>query len=166
MSRESFLERWSRRKLSARHDPPVEPAPSAKRPVPPIPSAKPEPPLGHTEAKPALPPLDSVSLDTGVAAFFRPEVEEGLRRQALKKLFGDPHFNTMDGLDVYIDDYTKADPIPPDILKRLVRAQTRLGDQDTESAKENEIPLQPDSPVADAEAPSQGSGMDRDFEKV
>ena len=31
----------------------------------------------------------------------------------MKKLFTDPHFNVMDGLDTYIDDYRKPDPIPP-----------------------------------------------------
>ena len=30
----------------------------------------------------------------------------------MKKLFSDPHFNVMDGLDTYIDDYGKPDPIP------------------------------------------------------
>ena len=30
----------------------------------------------------------------------------------MKKLFSDPHFNVMDGLDTYIDDYGKPDPLP------------------------------------------------------
>ena len=51
----------------------------------------------------------------------RPEVDESLKRAALKKLFADPHFNVMDGLDVYIDDYSKPDPIPPDMLARLIQ---------------------------------------------
>jgi hypothetical protein len=41
----------------------------------------------------------------------------------LRKLFSDPRFNVMDGLDVYIDDYTKPDPIPPSVIERL----TQLG---------------------------------------
>ena len=36
-----------------------------------------------------------------------PNVDESLKRQALRKLFADPRFNVMDGLDVYIDDYTQ-----------------------------------------------------------
>ena len=43
---------------------------------------------------------------------------------ALKKLFADPHFNRMDGLDIYIDDYTKPDPMPRAMLARL--NQSRL----------------------------------------
>ena len=41
---------------------------------------------------------------------------EDVRRAALKKLFSDPRFNVMDGLDVYIDDYSKTEPIPPEML--------------------------------------------------
>ena len=31
----------------------------------------------------------------------------------------DPRFNVMDGLDVYIDDYSKPDPIAPEVLAQL-----------------------------------------------
>jgi hypothetical protein len=41
----------------------------------------------------------------------------------MKKLFSDPHFNVMDGLDVYIDDYGKPDPIPPEMLRSLASAK-------------------------------------------
>jgi hypothetical protein len=49
-----------------------------------------------------------------------------LRRSALKKLFSDPHFNVMDGLDVYIDDYSVSEPIPPEMLAGLKQAQRIL----------------------------------------
>jgi hypothetical protein len=55
------------------------------------------------------------------------EVDPALRRQALRTLFRDPRFNVMDGLDVYIDDYSKPDPIPPEWLGKL-NAMARLGD--------------------------------------
>jgi hypothetical protein len=42
----------------------------------------------------------------------------------MKKLFSDPRFNVMDGLDVYIDDYGKPDPLPAGMLRQL--AQSRL----------------------------------------
>ena len=41
-----------------------------------------------------------------------PGVDASVKNAALKKLFADPHFNVMDGLDTYIDDYGKPDPIP------------------------------------------------------
>ena len=40
--------------------------------------------------------------------FLRPKVDEQRQRAALKKLFSDPHFNVMDGLDPYIDDYGRS----------------------------------------------------------
>ncbi len=69
---------------------------------------------------PDCPPLDSVSLENDFTPFMRREkVPEWFRRQALRKLFSDPHFNRMDGLDVYIDDYTQFEPIPPEMLSKL-----------------------------------------------
>jgi hypothetical protein len=46
-----------------------------------------------------------------------------VRNAAMKKLFADPHFNVMDGLDIYIDDYTKPSPLPAELLKKMVSAQ-------------------------------------------
>jgi len=41
----------------------------------------------------------------------------------LRKLFNDPRFNVMDGLDVYIDDYSKFEPIPDDLIGKLRHAR-------------------------------------------
>ena len=51
----------------------------------------------------------------------------------MKKLFSDPHFNVMDGLDTYIDDYGKPDPIPPEMLRRMTQSAL-LGLFDTDPA--------------------------------
>jgi Protein of unknown function (DUF3306) len=62
------------------------------------------------EASP-LPSLDDVGLEKDFTPFMQAKIPEALKRQALKTLFKDAHFNTMDGLDIYIDDYTKFEPI-------------------------------------------------------
>ena len=62
-------------------------------------------------------------MESDYAQFFQPKVPEALRRAAVKKLFADPHFNIMDGLDTYIDDYSKPDPLPPEMLARLWHAR-------------------------------------------
>jgi uncharacterized protein DUF3306 len=107
------LGRWSRRKLEAAAQP--GPAPlSPAAPAVPLP--------GTTAATPVeLPPIDSLRFDSDFTAFLRPEVDEKVKRAALKQLFRDPRFNVMDGLDTYIDDYTKPDPIPPDMLRELLQ---------------------------------------------
>ena len=51
---------------------------------------------------------------------------ERVRRAALKKLFSDARFNVMDGLDIYIDDYSKEDPIPPALLAQLEHVRGTL----------------------------------------
>jgi hypothetical protein len=41
----------------------------------------------------------------------------------MKKLFTDPHYNVMDGLDIYIGDYNTPDPMPAGMLAKMVGAQ-------------------------------------------
>jgi len=137
------LQRWSRRKLEAARESrtadgvaPVAQtaAQDASVPiaaVPPVPAAAIETPL---------PSVESLTIDSDFTAFLQPKVDEVLKRRALKKLFADPRFNVMDGLDVYIDDYTKSDPIPPDILERLMKhfdfSLPAVADQPRESTAE------------------------------
>jgi hypothetical protein len=116
-SPEPFLSRWSRLKEEARQAP-AAPGPG-KAPEGPGPA-------------PDLPPLDQVTSESDFRAFFHPKVGEEVRRAALKKLFSDPRFNVMDGLDVYIDDYSKTEPIPEAMMKGLRQAQMILA-----SAKED-----------------------------
>ena len=107
------LARWSRRKLEGgREAAPV--APSAA-PAAPATASAPAP------AAPELPSVESLGFDSDFTAFLRPGVDDKLKRAALKQLFRDPRFNVMDGLDVYIDDYTKADPIAPEVVQDLLR---------------------------------------------
>ena len=53
----------------------------------------------------------------------QPGVDEGLRRSALRKLLRDPRFNVMDGLDVYIDDYSTQSPLEPELARTLMQAR-------------------------------------------
>ncbi len=58
-------------------------------------------------------------MDSDFTAFFQPKVAEGMKRAALKKLLSDPHFNLVDGLDVYMEDFAKFEPMPDGMLDRL-----------------------------------------------
>ena len=121
------LRRWSQRKLAAaRAAEPgtVHAAPAAPVPTPPAATSTASAAAATLPAPPAeLPAVESLSFDSDFSLFLQPKVDEQLRRQALKKLFSDPRFNVMDGLDVYIDDYGKPDPIAPELVRQLVQGR-------------------------------------------
>lgn len=128
---QNFLHRWSRLKREV----------SAK----PEATAKTEAPVAPAE----LPPLDGLSFGSDFRVFMHAKVDERIRRAALKKLFSDPRFNVMDGLDVYIDDYTKEDPIPAGMLAQLQHARTTLfGAQPEQKAPPEDQPLAEVPPAA------------------
>jgi hypothetical protein len=77
-------------------------------------------------------------------------VSPEVKQAALKKLFTDPHFNVMDGLDTYIDDYGKPDPLPPGMLRKMAQSQL-LGLFDHEKEVPAEVAA---SPQASATAPA------------
>jgi len=85
-------------------------------------------PAPAREAEPAPPPtMADVALltpESDFSAFVRQDVDADVRRTALKKLFADPHFNTMDRLDVYIDDYNKPSPMSDAMLASLRHAKS------------------------------------------
>ncbi|MGH8660351.1 MAG: DUF3306 domain-containing protein [Burkholderiales bacterium] len=113
--REPFLDRWSRRKQEVQSDvPPQQPVEKAADPA------------ANLKTPPELPPVEKLTFDSDYRAFFHPKVSEDTRRAALKKLFSDPRFNVMDGLDTYIDDYSKTEPIPPAMLAGLKQVQNIL----------------------------------------
>lgn len=66
-----------------------------------------------------LPAIDSLTPRSDFRPFMQAGVDAATRNAALAKLFADPHFSVMDGLDVYIDDYNQTEPIPPAMLAKL-----------------------------------------------
>jgi hypothetical protein len=84
------------------------------------------PPAQRAPAR-ELPTLDDVARlepDSDFSAFVSKGVDKTVQRMAMKKLFADPHFNVMDGLDIYIDDYNKSDPVPAAMLASLQHAKS------------------------------------------
>jgi len=151
---EGFVGRWSRLKREAREHP-VEKLSEVTDPQAPAPE---------------LPSPETLTFDSDYRQFFHPKVGEDVRRTALKKLFSDPRFNVMDGLDVYIDDYSKTEPIPAAMLAGLKQAQNILqwAKEDTEERERAaagagkaapEVPEQASLELPDAR-PECGSGPD------
>ena len=86
---------------------PASDAPAARPPTPP----------------PTLEDAARLTPDADFRRFVAPNVSPEVRNAALKQLFADPHFNVMDGLDTYIDDYGKPDPLPLGMLRKMAQAQ-------------------------------------------
>lgn len=101
MSGSRFLERWSRLKRAADK-------------------------VAEAEITDAGSLLENLTPDSDFGQFMRHEISEEVRRKAMKTLFSDPHFNVMDGLDIYIDDYSISDPIPEEMLASLEHAKGLL----------------------------------------
>lgn len=110
---ESFLRRWSRLKLRARQE------------AAPLPAAA-----------PALPPADTLDFSADFSPFMHPEVDGETRRNALRKLFLTDHYRAMDGLDVYVEDYSRPALLPAESLRTLDHARALL--------------TQPEQPLPDA----------------
>ena len=140
----NFLSRWSRRKAQVREGmalpdetalaptPSVAEAPASGdvpavgrscRPAaqPPRPRSRPSPAV--VLPAPTLNDVAALSPQSDYTRFVARGVTPEVKNAALKKLFTDPHFNVMDGLDTYIDDYGKPDPLPAGMLRTMVQSQ-------------------------------------------
>jgi Protein of unknown function (DUF3306) len=169
---DGFLGRWARRKALVREGVAApEPRPLARPDSPPssgagkapaaIPSASPATQsdagskTGGADAPPP-PTLDEVALltkDSDFSRFVAPNVTPEVKNAALKKLFADPRFNVMDGLDTYIDDYGKPDPIPPAMLRQMLQSRfLGLCDDEDQDAKEKAAGATPDGAALTVEA--------------
>jgi hypothetical protein len=131
---DGFLGRWSRRKLGVKEGKTAEPEPVAQAAPPPQVEPgrevleQPAGPASATEraipAAPEQPPptledVKALTADSDFARFAAPNVAPEVKNAALKKLFSDPHYNIMDRLDVYIDDYSQPDPMSESMVRQL-----------------------------------------------
>jgi hypothetical protein len=127
----NFFSRWSRRKVQVRTGEPLpaEPPPAPVVVAAPVAVVAPASAAPAAEAPPEAPPaltLDDVARltpESDYSAFVARSVSPDVRNAAVKKLFTDPHYNIMDGLDIYIDDYSKPSPLSAADMAKMVGAQ-------------------------------------------
>lgn len=144
---EPFLSRWSRRKLEAREEAaPREDPPEAA----PVPAAAPEPPQ-------PLPAVESLTTESDFKPFMAADVAPETRRSALKKLFADARYNVHDPFEAYMEDYTKEDPIPLEMLKRLDHARSVLFEEKAPADAQAAARPQPDTQVQPDSEPLHGT---------
>ena len=187
-----FLSRWSRRKTQARlgdalPEPAAPPATAASAAAESAPAMDPAT-LAGASPPPRLPDESQAEEDKAAAPrltladvaeltpesdftrFLASDVESGVKNAALKKLFADPHFNLMDGLDVYIDDYSVPSPLPQHMLAKLAQAKfLGLIKEKTEQALASlqDLPADPASGVPPVQAvadapPTESTGPHED----
>lgn len=130
---EHFFRRWSRRKHEVQE--------RDRQAVSPVPAAQ--------DGLPTLQDVARLARDGDFSRFLAPGLDPRIRRAALKKLFSDPHFNRMDGLDVYIGDYTRAEPLTEAMRATLAHVGDFLKTRDEDG---EDPPLATTAP-ASAEAP-------------
>ncbi|HYD45868.1 MAG TPA: DUF3306 domain-containing protein [Phenylobacterium sp.] len=118
---------------------------------------------GVPPAAPSTPPADEppptleeaarLAPGADVSRFVRRGVDASVQRTALKRLFADPHFNIMDGLDVYIDDYGKPDPIPEAMLRQMNQSRFLGLFEDTQTAQTGDPAIPTGAPERSDTAP-------------
>jgi len=126
MPEEGFLKRWSRLKATGEVAEVPDPLPAA-------PIAPDAPALAPLQADavadkplPTLADAARLTPDADFSSFVAKDVDKSVQRLALKKLFADPHFHVMDGLDMYMDDYNKPSPVSAAMLAALDHARSAL----------------------------------------
>ncbi|RZI77837.1 MAG: DUF3306 domain-containing protein [Variovorax sp.] len=158
MSEGGFLGRWSRRKLEVKEQQEKAPLPTPEATA--LPLESPHPGLPR-EAEAELPPLtladaEALTIDSDFKPFLAKAVAPEVKNAAFKKLFADPHFNVMDRLDIYIDDYSNPAPLPDSTLRQMASAKFMklFEDEEPETPPEDNSPLSPPVAAADAAPPA------------
>ena len=164
-----FLSRWSRRKAEVRQNVALDEI-SEKSLAPPtklVGSLDQEgdqkthlDSAAQQKPAPSMADVQSLTKDSDYTQFMAGEVAPEVKNAAMKKLFADPHFNVMDRMDVYIDDYGQSDPIPQAMLRQMVSAKflNLFEDEDDEKkdaqANLNDIPSANDPQVVAQSVPA------------
>jgi hypothetical protein len=95
-------------------------------PEPPAPAPVPAAEASPGRPAPTLEDVAQLTPDSDYSVFVGQGVDKSVQRLALKKLFADPHFNVLDRLDMYMDDYNKPSPVSAAMLASLDHARSAL----------------------------------------
>jgi hypothetical protein len=128
MPPEGFFQRWSRLKTDTAVPVPAPPG----LPATPLADTVDAAPTAGTAADGSGGQARQLTIDdvarldaeADYSPFVARGVDQSVRRSALKKMFSDPHFNTGDGLDLYMGDYNKPDPVPAAMLAALQHSKS------------------------------------------
>jgi hypothetical protein len=151
---DSFLSRWSRRKLAG-----SEAEPQAEDPGVPAAGTSAGISAAGFPTDADMPPIESLDESSDYSGFLSPKVSEELCRMAMRKLFRSPEFNVRDGLDDYDRDFTAfaplGDVVTRDMKYRMVMDEARRhlqegGESGTAVSEPGKVEAVAESQQADA----------------
>ncbi len=111
----------------------------------------------EAKEKVQIPPLELLNDDSDYSAFFSSEVDEGLRKLALRKLFKAPFYNLRDGLNDYDEDFTTFKGLG-DIITSDMKFQAERKEAKAREAEPSQI--------ADGPPPPEEQNEDRQIEDL
>ncbi len=142
---DSIIHRWSQRKAD-QHG--AEKLPTAQIPESEITETESEAKVklgaeAEDKREVELPSLDSLGDESDYSSFLSPEVDEGLRKMALRKLFKAPFFNVLDGLNDYDEDFTTfadlGDIVTADMKYHAERKEAERLEAERESIQQQQV---------------------------
>ena len=174
--KDGFIERWSRRKRTARrpraeegHADQTAQAPTAAVPEVEPPAGPPSEAAGDPEVVAQLPDLDSLDDTTDFTVFLKEGVPDVIRRKALRKLWRvNPVLANLDGLNDYDEDYTVSEALVKG-LKTVYEAGKGYLDEDETAAPEGEAAKAEAAEAEAGEVPAAteaSQDRERDSERV
>ena len=165
---EHFLQRWSRRKAESTALSAPAPVPSSAGPA--ASASTTASPLTETHpvarALPTLGDAAALAFDADYTPFMVRGLDPSVHRAAMKQLFSDPHFNLMDGLDIYMDDYNRPSPMSAAMLACLTHAGSTLHPQPVRNATAASVtaPVAEEAPIDAQHARNQVDHVDIDID--
>lgn len=127
----SFLSRWSARKVAVKEGMPVVEPEQDKRVdklsandrglTPHNATAPIQPATVQAESVLTLDDVAALTPASDFSTFVAKGVDSAVKNAAMKKLFADPHYNIMDGLDIYIGDYSTHDVLPQSVIDEITK---------------------------------------------
>jgi hypothetical protein len=146
----------TRRRETRRPFDPSEPAQAGSEPRVSAPEGE-----GEIPPAPTLADAELLTPESDFKPFLASNVAPEVKNAALKKLFADPHFNVMDGLDTYIDDYSVSTPVPERVLRQMASAKfMKLFDEQPDKDPETDASADVAESVSTDPVPSQPVATD------
>jgi hypothetical protein len=166
-----FLARWSRLKRKSQIEPcEIDTRSRTARPTLDEPARQSEPPEAPATAAvqpqiakqaEALPSIETLGSDSDYTPFMRPDVPDGLRNAALRKLWtSDPIYANLDGLVDYAEDFGAAFALGGAVatVYRVLEGMPDPAEEKTPQAAENGPPPAPDL-AGEAAVAAPGTGL-------